>query len=224
MPGLQSNHLHGLTPRVEALGTRIARLQALQEKLRSDLAARKLEVEALSLTVEKTTKVEALFRKLLDVMVVKQMQAFDVVITEGLQTIFYDQDLHFESEISPKYNKISIDFYLRQGAADDLIPIRGRPLDSFGGGPTCLASFVLRVLALRRLKKFPLLAMDETLNAVSDDYVDGTGRFLKTLAQEIGFDLLLVTHKPAFLDHADIAYHGRDDSKDGRNRLQIRAS
>jgi ABC-type branched-subunit amino acid transport system ATPase component len=54
--------------------------------------------------------------------------------------------------------------------------------------------------------KWPLLVLDETLAAVSDEYIDRAGAFLSQLAAKTGFSVLLVTHKSAFFESADLGY------------------
>lgn len=225
MPGDSLHSIEELTSRAAAVGERLARLQALRDRGLKDLESKRQEVLQLTETVEQLSKVEELFKALMDALVVKQVQTVETVISEGLQTIFHDQDLHFESEVSQRYNKVAIDFFIRQGRQDDPLAIRGKPMASFGGGPTSIASFILRLLTLLKLKKYPLLLMDETLSAVSDDYVDATGRFLQTLSQRLGIPILLIIHKPAYLDHADVAYRGQEElNENGTRSLQLRRS
>lgn len=197
---------------------RASRLEALRDHLRENLTTVKAEIEHLSNEVTVLTKVEELFRALMDLLVVRQVKAIEEVVTDGFQTIFYDQDLHFESEVGPKYNKISIDFFIREGSLEDPIVIRGRPLESFGGGPASIASLILRILALFRLQRFPLLLLDETLAAVSDDYIEGTGQWLQAVSSKMGVPILLITHKASFVDHCNRAY--RCNQEFGPNKTQ----
>ena len=82
------------------------------------------------------TKVGELFRLLMDLLVVKQVRSVENVVTEGLRTIFHDLELAFEADVGPKYGKVSVEFFIRQGAKDDPLSHRGRPLEAFGGGPS----------------------------------------------------------------------------------------
>lgn len=208
------------TQRVDSLKNASTRLLAVRDQVQTDLNRKQQEVEALSQRIELLLKVGELFRSLMDKMVYDQVKTIESIVTEGLQSIFHDQDLHFESDVSTKYNRIAIDFLIRQG--DDEMAIRGKPLESFGGGPSSIASLVLRVLTLLRLKRFPILLLDETLAAVSDDYLDQAGAFLAKLAESSNMDILLVTHKQAFLEHAHKAYQGYEDTDGERARLGLR--
>lgn len=215
-------HLSDWRQRTRALNETAVRLQAVRDRLAEDLAARRQEVERLTIRIDKLGKVGELLRALMDKLVLDQVRTIEGVVTEGLRAIFPDLDMAFEAEVGTKYNKIAIDFFIRQGV--DEAAVRGSPLESFGGGPTSVSSLILRLLALLRLKRFPLLLLDETLAAVSDEYIDDAGAFLRKLAASTGIDILLVTHKASFLDHAQNAFQGYEDSdeSDGSWSLGLR--
>ena len=204
--------------RAARLVQRAARVRTLRDHLEGERQKLDADVMALGVEVDKLLKVEELFRSLIDHLVVHQVRALEAVVTDGLQTIFYDQNLHFESDIEAKYGKVSIDFKLRQGNVDDLFVIRGSPLESFGGGPSSVVSLILRVLTLLKLKRLPFLVLDETLLAVSDEYCAATGKFLQVLAKTMNLHFLLVTHKPAYLEHSHAAYQGREEVVEGEQR------
>ena len=210
MPSDPVHAIEGLTSRTKSLSQRALRLQVARDALAAEMSEKEATVAQLSEEIEKLTKVGELLRALMDKLVLDQVRGIEGIVTEGLRTIFHDQELAFEADVGTKYNKVAIDFLLRQGDADSVV--KGSPLESFGGGPSSVASLVLRLLALLRLKKWPLLLLDETLAAVSDEYTDQAGKFLQKLAETTGIDLLLITHKQSYLDHAQVAYHGFEDT------------
>jgi len=219
MSGDSIHAVEGLSPRVRALHGTAVRLVTLRDRLRTEQASKQREVQELSNRIELLTKVSELFRALMDRLVVDQVRSVEAVVTEGLQSIFHDLDLWFEADVEQKYGKVSIDFLFRQGAKDDPLSHRGKPLGSFGGGPSSVASFILRLLTVLRLKLCPVLLLDEALNAVSTEYIDLTSQFLQGLANKMGVDISLVTHKQGFLEHADQAYHCAEVvSEDGKTR------
>ncbi len=206
---MQSTSLRTLAEikrRVRDLGQRASRTSAFRDRLALDLVEQEQELVQLSERAERLTKVAELFRVLMDLMVGKQVRTVEGLVTQGLQTIFHDLDLSFEAEVGPKYNKIAVDFFIRQGDKANPLSPRGSPLTSFGGGPCTVASLTLRVLTLLRLKLCPFLVLDETLGAVSEEYIESSARFLSSLSKKLKIDILLVTHKPAFTTHADRAY------------------
>jgi hypothetical protein len=206
---------------VRSLAQRAARAQALRDQVASELDTRIKEVDTLAARVDVLAKVGELFRALMDRLVLSQVRSVEAVITEGLKTIFFDQVLSFEAEIVQRYNRVNIDFFIREEHDGGKYVVRGRPLSNFGGGPATISSFVLRLLVLMKLKRWPVLLLDETLSAVSPEYIDQTGLFLKKLAQSTGTPILLVTQQHAFVEQASMAYAASVGVKDGRPRLEI---
>ena len=194
--------------RLSAVRDSAVALRTLRRQLLQERDARALEVEALNERLNVLGKVGELFRALMDVLVMSHVRSIEAVVTEGLRSVFDDQVFAFEAEVQQRYNKLAIDFYFRQDHRR--VSVRAHPLEAFGGGPSSVASLILKVLAMKRLGKWPLLVLDESLAAVSDEYIEQTGAFLKGLAAKTGFSILLVTHKPAFLEHADVAYRANE--------------
>jgi hypothetical protein len=206
--------------RAQRVFKKTTELRTLRDRLQQDLDLRLNEIEVLSRRMEVLGKVGELFRALMDRLVMDHVKSIESVVTEALRSIFIDQDLWFEAEVSQRYNKMAIDFFIRQ--EDKRMSIKAHPLDGFGGGPTSIAALVLKVLAMRRLNKWPLIALDETLGGVSDEYVDRTGMFLRELAQKTGFSFLLISHKQAFLEHAKIGYRASEMVEtDGARHLTL---
>lgn len=199
----------GFGARVRALREASSRHRALRDRLEAEAEARRTEVLALQSKALQLLKVGELFRTLMDRLVERQKSIVEGLVTEGLAAIFHDQDLSFEAEVVQRANRVEMDLFLKRG--NDALAIRDNPLEAFGGGPSTIVSLFLRVFALRRLGRWPLLLLDETLPAVSAEYVDATGQFLNRLCATMGVDVLLVTHKPEFLDHASQAYMGHEE-------------
>lgn len=195
--------------RVKALTRLSVQLQTERDGLSRDASSTKKEIEGLATSVESLTKAGELLRLLMDKLVLSETKIIEKVVTEGLKAIFVDQDLSLEVQIGTFRNKIAIDLLIRR--EQNGIEIVGPPLDTNGGGVSSVASLTLRLLTLLRLKRFPVLFLDETLSAVSEEYIDATGQFLAKLAESSGIPILLVTHKAGFLDHANRAYQGLED-------------
>jgi hypothetical protein len=196
--------------RVRRLTQSVTRLQALRDQAAQDLETRTKEIEVLTSRLDVLAKVGELFRALMDRLVLDQMRSVESVVTDGLKTIFYDKKLSFESDVTQRNNRICIDFFIKQAGAPDSLPIRGSPVESFGGGPVSVSSLTLRILALLRLKRWPMLLLDETLFPVSDQYIDPTGQFLAKLSESTKIPILLITHKTEYVTYATTAYQATD--------------
>jgi DNA repair exonuclease SbcCD ATPase subunit len=206
--------------RVQNLRVSATRLNTLRDQLGTELRSKEQEVKDLGDKIDKLLKVGELFKMLMDRLVMDQLTSIKSIVTEGLQTIFFDQDLSFEAEVTTRRNLINVDLLLRDRSEG----FQGPPLGNFGGGPISVSSLILRLISLRRLKRRPVLFLDETLSMVSEEYIDATGQFLQKLASTTGVDILLVTHNPAFLDHADIGYRAENvgGEEEDRKKLAIR--
>lgn len=211
----------GWAERVRSLQTKATRLRAVRDQLATDLEAKEREIATLTHRQEVLTKVSELYRVLMDQMVMGQVRTIEAIVTEGLKTIFHDQDLSFRAEVGTSRGKISVEFFICMGDPEHG-GIKGSPLDSFGGGPASVASLILRILTLLRLKRKKLMLLDETLAAVSDDYIEATGQFLQKLAASSNLNILLVTHKASFLDHANVSYQGETKLADSVGEFAIK--
>jgi hypothetical protein len=224
---VSSNEVHvlpdevGRSKRVDTLRLRAARVKALRDQLSLELSEKERELETLSSRLATLAKVSELYLILLDRMVKGQVKSIDEVITHGFQTIFYDQDLRFETDLSSKYNRVSAEFFVCDGDPANG-GTRGNPLESYGGGPAVIASLILRVLTILRLKRRKFLLLDETLFAVSDSYVENTSLFLKGLAETMGLDIFLVTHHQAYLDYAPVSYQADTKIEGSKKHLTLR--
>jgi hypothetical protein len=214
---------YGLDSRIKSILDTRTKLATLKGQLTDDLSRKKAEVVSLVADSEDLTKVIELIRHLMDQMIDTQVKAVERIGTEGLRTVFPDLNLSLEADVGLKYNKIAVDFFFRRGDKEHPSSHRGHPLGSFGGGPASLVSLVLRILAVKKLNLAPFLLLDESLGAVSDEYIDYTSQFIRALSKELGFDILLVTHKHSFLSHANQGYVCQEDtSEDGSTHLGLK--
>ena len=210
--------------RTRTVSTLATRLRTMRDRVASDRDQRVNEVEGLASKHDLLVKTGKIFQLLMDRLVDSQVKVVEEVVTAGLKSIFCDQHLTFEAEVSQKRNRVSVDFFFRQGELDRG-GCRGSPLESFGGGPTSFAGLAIRIMTLLRLKRRPLLLLDETLAAVSDTYIEATGQFLQRLAETSSIDLLLVTHKAGFLEQARVGYHASEECRaDGTRCLTVKAT
>jgi DNA repair ATPase RecN len=158
-------------------------------------------------------KVAELFKFLLNKYVYEYAESFSQIVTEGLQTIYHDQDVAFDIEVEQKRGKVYANFVTEQNG------VRANPLESFGGGVSSVVSLLMRVLVLLKADKARYLILDEALAALSTEYIESCGQFLRKLCEELDVNILLVTHNPDFLDQCDNAYMGSTNAK---GRLQLR--
>jgi ABC-type uncharacterized transport system ATPase component len=101
--------------------------------------------------------------------------------------------------------------------------VEADPMTSFGGGAVVIASLVLRLAVMTRLKMAKLLLLDESMLNVANRYVPGTADFMKQISQETGINIFMVTHNEEFMANADVAYDGSFEvGSDGLKSLRLR--
>ena len=167
-------------------------------------------IDSLKKEIDTLTKVSAVFKHLLDVMVKSEIDKMSALITYGLSTVFYDQDLTFHPVISKKNDKIFIELNtLVDGVEVDY--------ESFGGSVATIESFLLRILCIIKKKYAHLMLLDETFSAVGDIYMENTSKLVSQLSKKLGLDILLVTHEKEFQHGADNVYR----VKKGRDGLEM---
>ena len=111
------------------------------------------------------------------------------VVSRCLEAVFdepYEFRIHFERKRGRTEARLTFE---RDGMEVD-------PMTASGGGVVDVASFALRLSCLI-LNKPPLrriLIMDEPFKYVSEEYRERVRELLETLAQEMGVQLLMVTH------------------------------
>jgi DNA repair exonuclease SbcCD ATPase subunit len=171
----------------------------IQTKIVDNLCLEVSGLEAEELILEKT---KAVFKHLIDSLVLEGAKKVENLLTYGLATVFEDQKLAVKVDLSEKRGLMQMEISLKDLSTGVEAPILG----SFGGGPVAVVSFLLRVLSLLNLKLHKLLILDEAFSFVSENYVPQLAKLVSALCQKSNLDVLLVTHQRAFLEYADRAY------------------
>jgi len=189
--------------------------------LRDGVASRLNTVESDIRTLENEEAlldlVAGLLRQLIDQEVTVGVEAVEKLQTEGLQTVFDDQDLRVKANVDVQRGKVTVDLVTSQthpGGAE----VEGMSNDAFGGAVATVQSILLRVIIILRRGLRPVLLLDESLPAFDGNYVANMGRFMSVLCERLGLDILLVTHNPALVEAADQAY--RIVKKNGAARFE----
>lgn len=162
-----------------------------QTKLFKELEGHKEDKDIL-------TRVEKVFKHLLDKLAKKDLSNMDKLITYGLNTVFPDRNIEFKSELIERGKKVWID--LQTYYNGNLVDPGSK------SSVTVIESFLLRMLCIMKLKKAPMLLMDETFAAVDEGYIDNVSRLVSQLASKLKMDILLVTHNPGFSETEHASY------------------
>jgi hypothetical protein len=209
MPGL---------PQITSLRSKLDRAIGLRDSIKSRLSFTKDEIKRLDNEEALLLLVSELFRKLIDQEVTIGVQAVERLQTEGLQSVFNDQDLAVKANIEVQRGKVSVDLITSQKYKNGM-SVEGLSSDSFGGAVSTVQSILLRIIIITRRGLRPLLLLDETLPAIDPNYITNMGQFLTTLCNRLGMDILSITHNPAVVEAANKAY--RIVKKDGSARFEV---
>ena len=151
-------------------------------------------------------KTEKVLKYLVDKLAKKDLSKMDKLVTYGLNTVFPGRDIKFETELVERGNKIKINLKtLYNGSLVD--PDNKSSI-------TVIESFLLRILCIAKLKKAPLLLMDETFGAVDSAYIENLSKLISDLSEKLKIDILLVTHNPAFQAYSGKSFKLVSDEKE----------
>jgi len=124
------------------------------------------------------------------------------LVTKGLRTIFNRPDFRFELIMEIKRGVMSAKPVLHSNFNDDAFA--SDIIDSHGGGIVDVTAFLLQVVTLLAFKKITrLMVCDEPFRNVSRDYLENVAEFLTYLCDISGMQIIMVTHKPEFKEHAN---------------------
>ena len=135
------------------------------------------------------------------------------LLNSAVQTIFYDKDYSIEFEISEYRNNNNLSIYLVE-TLDDGSTIK-TDIKNNGFGLKSIIGLILQVYFTLYHNQAPVLIMDESLSAISTNYIEYVRELIKSLSDEYGFYFILVNHDPRWNDLADRVY----EMKNGELKL-----
>ena len=169
-------------------------LKAIEDK---KLQSAKDERDSVVLDIETLEGTQNLLATLTRILVDREIKPIQDFVTFGLKKVFSDLDLEFKIEKKETASGTNYEFVLRNGDIEDTID------DSFGGSVEEIASLMLRLIMLQRLRKAPFLAMDEFFTGVDSRHRLNLINLLQILCTKAGFDIFLITHQEDFINGAN---------------------
>ncbi len=192
-------------PAISSLRSRADQLRGARDAAHRRVVETKRQIKELEDEGELLALVQGVLRTLIDKEVTAGVEAVEKLLTEGLQTVFHDQKLSVESEVSISRGKVSVDLVTVHERPDGTV-IKGVSNDAFGGAVATVQSVLLRIIVMKRRGLRPLLLLDESLPAFDAGYVHNMGEFLQLVCERLDIDILLVTHNPALVEASNRAY------------------
>ncbi len=203
--------------RLKKLRDDVASVKAHRDLLRTQIASSTTFIERSKYKADLYQKGSEVIKKWLEDLLRSNVDSISDLVTTALRHIIFDQELTFRIIQEPKYNRLAMRFSIEENG------VEADPMSSFGGGAAVVASFVLRVAIMARLKMSNLLLLDESMFALANRYVPSAADFMKQLAEETGINIFMVTHNDEFMSNAHQSYEGYSETGlDGIKSLRLR--
>jgi len=121
----------------------------------------------------------------------------DNVVTKCLQAVFGTHAYRFRLNFETKRGQTEASAVLVDAYGNEL-----SPTDAVGGGVLDIVAFGLRLgcLALMRPRPAQVLVLDEPFRFLSKQYRGNVRKLLTELSEELGIQIVMVTHIPEFMD------------------------
>ena len=152
-------------------------------------------------------------KKIIDILSRKHINHLENLLNSAVQTIFYDKDYTIEFEISEYRNNNNLTIYLVEHLEDE--STIKTDIKNNGFGLKSIIGLILQVYFILYHNQSRILIMDESLSAISTNYIEYVKSLLDSLTKEYGFIFILVNHDPRWSGLADKVY----EMKDGEIKL-----
>jgi DNA repair exonuclease SbcCD ATPase subunit len=193
-----------LQARLTTLNQELARHEGAREAIAATLAeaeervtATGDEAEILRTVLDRLQGMEQVWQR-------KFQKSTEAIVSEGLSHVF-GEELQLQIRPSTKADMSAVEFVLiKDGQEEDV-------MTGQGGGYIGIIAFLLRVLlimASRPLLRL-VLVLDEPFAHLSIEFRHPLAEMMAALIDRLGFQLLMVTQEPEYVDAADAAYRFR---------------
>lgn len=137
-------------------------------------------------------------------------QKLTSLVSTGLTTIF-QEDLRLVINAKQVGKRTDTEFRLLTAYGD--YEVDTEILSARGGGVAAVTGFLLQTIMILLTKSPRILFLDEAFAQVSAEYEPRLADFLHELADDLGMQIVLVTHSHAYEEASEAVY--RTSSKDG---------
>lgn len=130
------------------------------------------------------------------------LSKLEELLTIGLKKIFYDRNYSVQIKTVEKRNNKCVELLLNDDG--NLIPVKD---SNVAGGILVVIAVIIQIFFVLNLDKVSkAIFLDEQLSQVSKIYVPKLMEFIKTLCEDTGLIVVLITHDNKFIDYGDRIY------------------
>lgn len=130
------------------------------------------------------------------------LRKLEELLTIGLKKIFYDRNYSIQIHVLDKRNTKCVELLLNDDG--NLIPVKN---SNIAGGVLVVIAAIIQVfyvINLPNVSKY--LFLDEQFSQISQQYISTFIDFIKTLCNETGLSIVLITHDNKFMKYGDRIY------------------
>ena len=187
-----SQELDELLTAVSGLDRKSVYLSGLLDTRKTAVAGLEAKLMEAKANQALLDKVKAVLSHLLESTSHKDLKGMDSLVTYGLNTVYPEKNLSFQTEIIDTGKKISVEMStLRSGA---------KASKDQHGSVSVLESLIIRILSILKMNGARFLIADEPFAAIGADHINNVGTLLEELSKKLNMDILLVTHNPGVSD------------------------
>ena len=185
--------------------------QALQARIESTEA----RIESGKALAENYRKAAAFLSQYGDEREAAVHSLIESLVTQGLQHVF-QEDMRFSVVQKVVGSRTVVDFQIVSTFADTEIstPV----MSARGGGVAAVSGFLLQVVVMLLTDAPRVLFLDETFAQVSAEYETRLADFISQLADDIGLQVVMVTHSDAYESYSDASW--RTSLVDGKTNFK----
>ena len=130
------------------------------------------------------------------------LRKLEELLTIGLKKIFYDREYSIQIRVVDKRNSKCVELLLNDSG--NLIPVRNA---NVAGGVLVVIASIIQIFYIINLPNVDnYMFLDEQFSQISTQYVDNFMDFIKTLCDETGLSIVLITHDNKFMKYGDRIY------------------
>jgi ABC-type glutathione transport system ATPase component len=190
------------------MNPKLQRLLAQRDHLQRSIEEERSRKEQQETKLSNLLTVQNLFQEAAEAVQQTAHAQVASVVTRCLQAVFgkyqplkNDQGLGYGYGYGEGSYEFQIEFSQKRGKTEaELLLVKNghkiNPPEECGGGVTDVLAFALRLacLMLSRPRKRKFLTLDEPFKHLSADYRESVRELLETLSEEMGIQILMVTH------------------------------
>ena len=130
------------------------------------------------------------------------LRKLEELLTIGLQKIFFDRNYSIQIKVVEKRNAKCIELLLNDNG--NLIPVKD---SNVAGGILVVIASIIQIFYVINLESVSnYLFLDEQFSQLSKMYVPMFMEFIKTLCEDTGLSIVLITHDSKFIEYGDRIY------------------